>query len=73
MFDVTALNLLYILGIDIHTVLKNAMMDVEIYSKQDTYFGHEESPEDWGEPILSTSSMAKGSRNLTPLLGKRRS
>jgi len=68
MFDVTASNPLYILGIDIHTVLKNAMMDVEIFSKQDTYVGHEESPEDWGEPILSTSSMAKGSRNLTPLL-----
>jgi hypothetical protein len=67
MFDVSTSISVLILGIDIHTVVKGEMMDVELYTKTDTFELNEENPSVWGQPVLSASVMGKGLRNLTPL------
>jgi len=67
MFDVSTSSPVFILGIDVHTVVKGEMMDVEMYTKTGTFEMNEENPSVWGQPVLSTSVIGKGLRNLTPL------
>jgi hypothetical protein len=67
MFDISTSIPALILGIDVHTVVKGEMMDVELYTKTGTFELNEENSSVWGQPVLSTSVIGKGVRNLTPL------